>query len=217
MNIVLKSTNIPPAIYQAQLEIESNDPANPTLNVPVTMTVLSNQASILSFSFNEQYAPAVINPNTRVINISVNPGTNVANLVATFSLSDGATATVGGVDQQSGVTVNNYTSFVTYRVLAEDGITFKNWRVNVTVMSGIADANEQDILLYPNPANDKLYIKGLSNGSVTIFNSIGQKMLWIPVGNIQQTIDISLLQCGFYVVHIDCGNKILSRKLQIVK
>jgi hypothetical protein len=99
----------------------------------VNFNVLPNTAAeITSFSFADETGPAVINSAAGTIAIEVAYGTNQTNLVATFELSDYATATVNGVPQISGVTANNFSSPVTYVVTAAAGNT-KNWEVTVTV------------------------------------------------------------------------------------
>jgi hypothetical protein len=52
-------------------------------------------------------------------------------LKASFTLSAGATAKVGSVIQTSGVTINDFTSPVTYTITAEDGVTNQDWVVTV--------------------------------------------------------------------------------------
>lgn len=54
-----------------------------------------------------------------------------SNLVATFLLSDEASAIVGGTPQVSGVTSNDFTSPVIYTITAQDGTTTQDWTVTV--------------------------------------------------------------------------------------
>jgi predicted extracellular nuclease/sulfur carrier protein ThiS len=98
--------------------------------VTVTLEAGSTEADILTFSFAEQTGPAIIGDGT--IAVEVASGTVLTNLIATFTLSDGASAKVGEVVQVSGVTANDFSSDVTYIVTAEDGETTKNWVVTVT-------------------------------------------------------------------------------------
>ena len=58
---------------------------------------------------------------------------DLAALVSTFQLSSGANATVNSVPQVSGTTPNDFTTSVTYTVLAQDGIASQNWLVTVTI------------------------------------------------------------------------------------
>ncbi|MCC2624537.1 MAG: hypothetical protein K0R14_410 [Burkholderiales bacterium] len=72
------------------------------------------------------------------INIILPSGTNLTNVVATFTTT-GASVTVNGVPQFSGTTSNNFTSPVTYVVTAADGTT-QNYIVTATVAPSSAKA-----------------------------------------------------------------------------
>jgi hypothetical protein len=87
---------------------------------------------ITAYSFAAQTGVAVIDTAAKTVDIEVEYGTDVTTLVATFSLSEGATAAVGATPQVSGTTANNFTSPVTYVVTALDATT-QNWTVTVTV------------------------------------------------------------------------------------
>ena len=63
-----------------------------------------------------------------------NPNLDPRELVATFTLSDGAFAKVSNVTQISGLTANNFTSTVVYQVFAEDG-TSRSYSVTVPAVS----------------------------------------------------------------------------------
>ncbi len=120
-------------------------------NWVVTVTeemVLNNETDILTYSFGipPQTGSADINSSLGTIDIEVESGTDLTNLVSTFTLSDGASVKVGGVTQQSGTTANNFTNPVTYSVTAEDGSTIRNWVVKVT--EEMVLNNETDILTY---------------------------------------------------------------------
>ena len=86
--------------------------------------------SIISFSFTQALNPklstsqvdGVIDETGKTITLGVN-GTTLPNLIATFSISTGAKLEVAGVPQESGVTANDFSNPVTYRVTAEDGST----------------------------------------------------------------------------------------------
>ncbi len=94
----------------------------------VTVTVapfINNEAEILTYGFGTppQTGDATINATSNTIDIEVENGTDLTNLISTFTLSDGATAKVGTEAQVSGTTANDFTSPVTYKVTAEDGTT----------------------------------------------------------------------------------------------
>jgi hypothetical protein len=100
----------------------------------------SSDAEILSFAFNAAENPSLpadivgtINPATFSITLDVLENIDVSSLIATFTLSNLASASIGGVIQESGVTANNFTNPVVYTVTAEAGNT-QDWTVTVTTL-----------------------------------------------------------------------------------
>jgi hypothetical protein len=74
------------------------------------------------------------------------------------------------------------------------------------------------IILYPNPAKDKLNLKwnGLNDISVTIYNSIGQELSTILLPKQNEIIDITGLQDGLYFLKIIDGNKTEINKIIVI-
>jgi alpha-tubulin suppressor-like RCC1 family protein len=111
----------------------------------VTVVIAPNtEADFLSYGFRELYTETVLDRENGTIGVTVPFETDVTELVAVFELSPGAAAYVGETKQISGETANNFTDPVIYRVVAEDGVTEKEWTVTVT----IAPNDEADILAY---------------------------------------------------------------------
>ena len=100
----------------------------------VTVEILPNTAAeITAFSFAEQTKAATIDDTEATIDITVANGTSPLALVATFTLSDNADAFVGETAQVSATTANDFSDPVVYTVVAEDGVTTKDWTVTVTI------------------------------------------------------------------------------------
>ncbi len=100
-----------------------------SINYTVSITCAPNSAKdLLSFGFlktNNSSLPydvigIVEKANQRII-CTIPAGVNRTNLIATFTLSDKASAKVGPTIQISGSTPNNFISNITYTVVAEDG------------------------------------------------------------------------------------------------
>lgn len=85
---------------------------------------------ITSFSFPQQTAPANID-GISVVNIGVSEETDISKLVATYTISEKASVTVNGAAQLSGVSVNDFTNPVVYKVTAENG-DVRDWTVTVS-------------------------------------------------------------------------------------
>ncbi|MFC5471287.1 S-layer homology domain-containing protein [Cohnella suwonensis] len=105
-----------------------------TVNVTVEIPRKSG-TDITAFSINGQIGSAMIDADMRMIAIDVLPGTDLSSVVATFTLSDGATAFADYIPQNSGKDARDFSSPVYYTVLAEDG-SAQDWAVIVTEDSG---------------------------------------------------------------------------------
>lgn len=122
-------------IYLIAEDTSGNLQTDPVKLEVKTLLGLSSDAEITSFSFVEQTNPATIDSNAGTIDVEVENGAEITDLTATFNLSAGASVKVGDIDQVSGTTPNDFTTSVTYRVLAQDNSTTKDWTVTVTVES----------------------------------------------------------------------------------
>lgn len=81
------------------------------------------------------------------------------------------------------------------------------------------DENTADgLLLYPNPANDKLYIRGLQKKtSLTLYNVLGQTF---PIGHptideAETIVDLGRLAGGTYFLKIDSNPGLIVRKIVV--
>ncbi|MFH2143121.1 MAG: T9SS type A sorting domain-containing protein [Bacteroidota bacterium] len=115
----------------------------------LTFRPISSETDIIAYSFPEATGPATINATNHTVNIEVGFGTSLTALVASYTLSIGATAEISATPQVSGVTSNDFSGSVTYTITAEDGTTTQDWVVTVTVASALL--TETDILTYSFP------------------------------------------------------------------
>jgi len=112
----------------------------------VVVREISTENDILTYSFpGDETGPATIDATAHTVNIEVAASSDITALVATFSLSDYASAAIGGTAQVSGTTSNDFSSAVTYDVTAEDGTTIQPWTITVTQA---AVSSENDITAY---------------------------------------------------------------------
>ena len=83
---------------------------------------LSAEKAITSFAFVHPSAAGVVDQDAHAIVITVPHDTDISSLVAVF-ISTGAHVTMDDTEQESGVTINDFTDPRTYVVAAEDGTT----------------------------------------------------------------------------------------------
>ncbi len=94
----------------------------------------SGKPEFTSYKF-EGLDPAVsgiIDRAGYAVSATVPFATDLTTLVATYELTEGATAKVGDTDQESGVTPNDFSSAVTYTLASEDGLTTQDWMVTIS-------------------------------------------------------------------------------------
>lgn len=113
-----------------------------TYQVNLSLDQLSGVANILTYKFLDSLNSAftggdrtgTIDYAANTIAIAVPAATTVTALVASFTLSTGASAKVSSTPQVSGTTSNNFTSPVAYIVTGANGTT-RTFTVTVTVES----------------------------------------------------------------------------------
>lgn len=107
-----------------------------TATYTVTVTVAASSAKALT-AYSLAGVTAVITEPAHAIAVTVPFGTNVTALIATFATSGSGVPTVGGVNQVSATTPNDFSSFKDYIVTAADTTT-ATYRVTVTVAAAAA-------------------------------------------------------------------------------
>ncbi|MBI9067297.1 MAG: lamin tail domain-containing protein [Salinivirgaceae bacterium] len=127
----------------------------------------SSAAEIETFSFAEETKAAIINTAAATVTSEVEWDADLATLVPTFTISAGAmvSPTTTGVAQ-------DFTNAFVYTVTAEDGITEKEWTVNVTkqVVADVTfnvNMNKQINLGEFIAGTDALTITGTVSGTCT--------------------------------------------------
>jgi hypothetical protein len=92
---------------------------------------VNSETKITSYTLPNQLANSTIDDIAKTITIPMPSGSDVSNLIASFSTSVGATVKVGITSQISGTTANDLTLPVTYIVTAANGTNTENWTVIV--------------------------------------------------------------------------------------
>lgn len=93
-------------------------------------STLSSEKEITDFRFNVVNPSAIGMINGSQITVDLPNNINKGNLVATFASSAKTSVSIAGIAQQSGVSINDFTNAIVYRVTAEDGST-KDFTVTI--------------------------------------------------------------------------------------
>jgi len=178
-------------------------------------------ADILSFNFEVENNPELPYPIIGEIwnddiYLDVPPNTDVTQLVATYELHPGASAYIGGVWQQNGVTPNDFTSTVVYEIIHPYGFE-KEWTVTVNIEVGVSQKDHLEIQIYPNPAKDQLNILHANGYEVSIVSNTGTEVLTRRIDKQKQTININHLEAGIYYLRFENEEDKFVRKLVIKK
>jgi hypothetical protein len=99
---------------------------------PISITITSSENSISEFSFSDISSETTIDEDAKTIDVTVPYGTDITKLKALYTASGFTTVTVGGIEQTSGTTVNDFSSPKVYTVTADDG-TSSAYTVSVDV------------------------------------------------------------------------------------
>lgn len=190
----------------------------------VVNLILSSEAEITTYNISGQITSTIDEANSSIL-VVMNPIiTDVSNRVAEFVLSPGASATVEGIEQESDVTGNDWsTSHVVYTVTAEDGTT-RDWKVYIDLTSGMDNKDQnQEITVFPNPNNGLFNVSlNLDNSkisSIEVLNAQGKVVKYLNQFNDHSTqqIDLTDLTEGLYYIRINTLNTRFIKKVNILK
>ncbi|MES2981605.1 MAG: DUF2341 domain-containing protein [Verrucomicrobiota bacterium] len=143
------SGSAPSPTFAASNPITYTVTDGPTVNnyaVTVTITPPSTACSMLTCEFGA-LGPATINEAAGTVMLSISPSQSVTSLAPTFTLSSNAT-----ISPSSG-SARDFTNPVVYRVTAENGTTYKDYRVSFLTYNTWAHSGSLHIMTTPEGAD----------------------------------------------------------------
>lgn len=85
------------------------------------------------------------------------------------------------------------------------------------VASAVGDNAFDNVKIYPNPTNGVLNIKAVAGANIEVFNMLGKCVRHIDNAEMYHTVDISNLAEGTYFVRVQSDDKVLTRKVNLIK
>ena len=82
---------------------------------------------------------------------------------------------------------------------------------------GVQNHSAQNLTVSPNPASTTISVENAAGAEISIYNVAGQKVMSIENADANETINISSLSEGVYVVRMVNGNEVATSKLNIVR
>ncbi len=149
--------------------IKSGDNTVAKTYVVNVITNKNTECKILTYGF---VSPAVSGSITHTgsggtIDLTVPFGTSISSLMALFTLSDSASVYVNLVKQFSNSTLNNFTTLLIYKVIAQDTAYSKTYQINIVY----GKSKSCDILLYSllmPSITGQITSTGATTGTVTV-------------------------------------------------
>lgn len=138
---------------------------------PISITITSSENSISEFTFPDISTETTIDEDAKTIDVTVPYGTDITKLKASYTASGFTKVTVGGTEQTSGTTVNDFTTPKVYTVTADDGT-----------------ATTYTVTVHVTPVETTNTIKSI--GAVAVSTNADEKELGASVDNVNRTIVI---------------------------
>jgi hypothetical protein len=103
-------------------------------------------------------------------------------------------------------------------VFGEDLLSRKTYNIHFSVAVGINEpGTASDIVVFPNPASNKIEIKGAGQADVRIFSITGQ-LVYAQDNLTSNSIDISSLEKGVYTIRILMNDgSVVNRKVTVLR
>jgi hypothetical protein len=98
----------------------------------------NREVDIKEFSFKGITRNSIINTADHTVQVTIGKTQSLMTLTPSFFLSNGASAYINNVKQVSDTTQVDFTNSVTYKIIAEDNITFSDWIVSVVKASDLS-------------------------------------------------------------------------------
>jgi hypothetical protein len=187
--------------------------------IAILLFAMSSFAQDLATDFITYTVPnqvtSTINADAHTITVIVPIGSDLATLTPDFTVSTGATAYIASVAQVSGTTVDFSAGAVTYTV--ENGTASQEWVVTASIEVGISEDVNLEVNVYPNPTTEYVTISNVEFATVSVYNVLGGLIQTINSNATELTINVSSYSKGTYLIRIQKGNQMVTKKVSVIK
>lgn len=172
---------------------------------------------LVSIVYNNQLYFMKTNSNPTYVGLSVTDGTpagtvNVARSLSLNSTSIQSTTALTVIPKELEV----YNGSMFFKGGTTAGSTGELWRLTNTSL-GLDDFNDKSLRVYPNPVTDKIFITTNDTiNEISLFSLDGKQILKQKCNALQYEMDLSTLQSGVYLIHIQTENQ-QTKTLKILK
>ncbi|HQQ12771.1 MAG TPA: T9SS type A sorting domain-containing protein [Bacteroidales bacterium] len=229
--VQLRKSGTTTTIAPATVTVNNNTQLQASFNfapnaLPGLYDVLVNDLVLAeSFTIN-QIVPALLTVQPNVANQGENV---VVEITAENTFWNGTTPTIS-LSQSGSATINatavtvlsNTTASATFQIPADANTGLYNLGVNdllmpnaftINLVSGIANVSASSFKFYPNPATSFVTIETKSGSIVRIFDLNEKKLIEKVCFDIYENIDLSQIEKGVYIIHVQHDGKNEIRKL----
>jgi len=77
--------------------------------------------------------------------------------------------------------------------------------------------NTNDLTVTPNPANTYINVENAAGSQISVYNIAGQEVMSIESAEANETLNVSNLNAGLYIVRVVNGNEVSTAKVSIVR
>ena len=176
-------------------------------------------------STNATYSFTVTEAGSYVANFSLNS----YEVTVVADPANGGTVTGGGTYQ--------YGATATVEVTPNENFVFENWTLNGAVVSeeptytfvvtedcqlvanltfidAVGENDAPALMVYPNPAQDRVYLQGVAMQTVRVFNTMGQLVIVKEFDNVENVeLELGGLVPGLYTVSVRTSNGTMVSKV----
>jgi hypothetical protein len=108
-----------------------------------------------------------------------------------------------------------YVSAASYNGVDPD-LTNNHYCITVSDQDGVAE-NTNTLTVSPNPASTEITIENAAGSQIFVYNIAGQEVMSVESAKANETLNVSKLNAGLYIVRVVNGNEVSTAKVSIVR